>query len=135
MGKELTQVKSETNISICINRDLLKKLLSSFISFLQNLGGEQSNISVTVTGISDGAHLKLCQEKAEWKPVDLMTFPPELLVGFLICYHHGGNIEIGTDSGVQFDIYLPDDPLTKTVLKPDDEVFDDIFDRYNIWHG
>ncbi len=129
----ITNIDVETNDSIVINKELMKKCLTSLTSFLQNLGGEKSNITLIITKISDDVHFKLCSEQADWRSVNLMTCPSDLLVSFLICYHHSGNIEVSTSLGVQIDLSLPNDPLTQTPLKPDNELLDDIFDRYTIW--
>ena len=115
------------------NGELFEKLFSYLIALLTQLSNGQGNIVITLIDTADGVDIKVHSEFADWQSTTLMNCPAELLLSFLISYHHGGTIKVDAGTGFTLSIFLPDEPPAKALTVPDDELLDQVFEHYDLW--
>lgn len=126
-------IQGDPETALTVNAALLSKLFASLLALVRQLASDAANMTLNVSAVDNGTRLQLVCKEADWQALTLLSCPPELFISFLICHHHGGKLSINTDAGLEFQVFLPSHPSDKPVDMPDDDLLDQIFERYSIW--
>jgi two-component system, probable response regulator PhcQ len=148
-GCEVTVECTDELADLRVNAELADRMLDVLLAKAVHLNGGGGKISIKVSGPlsvwgTPGVRFRISGDGDAWQAVraeDLYSaITPggsglsdgglELLSAFFIAHHHGGEISIGNETGLQ--VSLPNDPLAAERPPADPDFLDDLFEMIEL---
>ncbi|MGK0237784.1 MAG: two-component system probable response regulator PhcQ [Candidatus Pelagisphaera sp.] len=132
-GSSLVIKEGSGGLSVEANESLLKWMLSILIEHWGKLPGS-SGVSASVTDRDDRVEIHLSVENGSWGEMSLLDFPAGVLGAYFVCYHHFGELSIGSsDSDFAILITLPKNQAGQVDAPSDLSWIEQTLSRFENW--
>lgn len=114
---------------------LIDTLFTMLIKQITGLN-RSDDVSISAEMTADGVNLETSLSDIDLKQLTMLGLSSEILIAYLICYHHSGNLEIHYDEksiDLKFKIFLPKNPGQIKLPELADDWLDNVFNQYEFW--